>query len=103
MPENPKNPTPEEIYVSELNKEEERWNQLGISPENFMPKGGVLAVMIRIDVLTEMLEEAGMFDKEKLDEKTRKYTLQRLAEVRKELEPQVVAARRAAIVGGRLH
>lgn len=96
-------PTDREIYNSKLKAELEKWRVLGIDPDTWMPSGGMLSIVMRLDVLSEILVEAGVLDMEVADQKMRVKALERLEGIRKELEPQIAEARLQAIKNGRLY
>ena len=101
MEENPLNADSDEIAQSELTRELERWGVLGLSPGNWMPTDGVLGLLLRIDVMSEILEEAGILDMEVANRKMMEISLRRLKAIREELEPQIQQAKLDAIKNGR--
>lgn len=90
-------PTEEEIYASKLNAELTKWQHLGITPDGWMPSGGILMLLVRFDVLNDILVEAGILDMDDASERMRVKMLERLKGIREELEPQLRAAKIAEI------
>ena len=98
----PKNPSEQEILESQLKAEYEKWGVLGLQPSNWAPGDGMLGIVLRLDVLTEILVEAGIIDMDNANERMARKALQRLQEIRKELEPQIAQAKLDAIRNGNL-
>lgn len=90
-------PTEQEIYESELQSELNKWSALNIDPAHWMPQGGLLGVCLRIDVLNDLLVDAGIIDLDVAQKKMQEITLKRLKDIREELEPQIQAAKIAAL------
>jgi hypothetical protein len=92
----------DELYQIEIAKELEKWDVLGVNIESVGTEGGMIGILVRIDVLVEMLKEANLWDDEVADKKTQEKTLERLRGYREAITPGVQQAKLDAIKNGRL-
>jgi hypothetical protein len=95
-------PTREDIYAAKLNKELEKWSVLGLNVDNWYPTGGILAGLVRIEVMTDALTEAGLLDEEEATWAFRDKYLEKLQAIRKEMEPVIHQAKLDLIKQGHL-
>ncbi len=86
-------PTEDEIRLADLNAELQKWKVLGIDPAHWVPAEGVLGMVVRLEVVTDILVEAGLFDYEDAQARFQEKMVQRLKEVRAALEPQIQQAK----------
>jgi hypothetical protein len=87
---------------ADVEKEEEKWRVLNLDPSGWTPVGGMLDIAMKLDVLTNLLLEKEIIDQEEADLALAKHQLQVMQSIRKELEPQIAAARLEAIKNGNL-
>jgi hypothetical protein len=95
-------PTEEEKRVADLNKELQKWEVLGIDPQHWVPKEGLLGMLVRFEILSEAMVEAGLLDMEEASAQTQIKSLKRLREIREELEPIIQQQKLDMIRNGRL-
>jgi hypothetical protein len=93
-------PTEQEILDSQLRKEHERWQVLGLDPGAWKPSEGFLGLVLRLDIMTEFLVEAEIMDLEEANLRMQRKAIQRLAEIREAIAPQVAEARLNMIRNG---
>lgn len=88
-------------FQKQMKKELEKWKELNASPEALSFDGGTFGLSMRIELLFDMLEEAGIATREAMDEKYRDLCLERHRELREEVvEPQIKKMRQDAIRAG---
>jgi len=95
-------PTELEILQARLRKEMEKWDQLGIDTGDITSGGGQVRLSLRIDALTQMMVEKGVFTEDEVNTKFCQIALEFYPELRKEMEPMIVEARLAALKRGEI-
>lgn len=90
-------------FRDKMKEELEKWKELEANPEALSFDGGAFGLSMRIELLFDILEEAGIMTREEMDNRYRDLCLERHRELREEVvEPQVKKMRqeklRAAIV-----
>lgn len=88
-------------FQKQMEEELAEWEKLGVAPGDYKPGEGFLGVYIRMELLQNMLVEAGIFEMEDLDGAFRELSLIRHKEIRENLiEPQVRKMRQEMIRQG---
>lgn len=95
-------PTEDEIYEADLAAELEKWNAISLAPENLQPAGGLFKIVVMQETIKKVLIDAEVCTEEEFTRAFRHNELLKLAETRKELEPQAQQAKLDAIKNGRL-
>ena len=90
--------TEDEILESDLKKEHTHWEELQIDPSHWQPNGGMFGMYIRMDVMNEILRNAGLMPtEEELNTRTKELMLEKMREIREQAEPKIRAAKVAAL------
>jgi hypothetical protein len=80
-----------------LSNEAKDWARVGLAPDGVAVNS--LDSKMQIDAVQQLLVEAGILDKDEIDELYRKLKYEVLHNMRQELEPQIREAKTAAMLG----